>query len=135
MNNYVKRLTRFASAYRDAEAKVVRAFFKTPRTKKEHLRWLKAQGFKEYSAIKPIIDALTVLYPSIDLGIHRRDYAELTEKLADETKHARLSWICSKRSAARTSLLAISLGYPKTESLPRCEPNTPRASPGFYTAQ
>src|SRR6266498_3414510 len=90
MNNYVKRLTRFASAYRDAEAKVVRAFFKTPRTKKEHLRWLKAQGFKEYSAIKPIIDALTVLYPSIDLGIHRRDYAELTEKLADETKHARL---------------------------------------------
>ena len=90
MNNYVKRLTRFASAYRDAEAKVVRAFFKTPRTKKEHLRWLKAQGFKEYSAIRPILVALNALYPSIDRGIHRRDYVELTEKLADETQHARL---------------------------------------------
>src|SRR2546428_7355759 len=90
MNHFVRQITRLASAYRDAEATVVRAFFKTPRTKKEHLRWLKAQGFKEYSAIKPIIDALTALYPSIDRGIHRRDYAELTEKLADETKHARL---------------------------------------------
>ncbi|HEY3154501.1 MAG TPA: hypothetical protein VGK65_22770, partial [Candidatus Binatia bacterium] len=69
---------------------MVRAFFKAPRTKKEHLRWLKAQGFKEYSAIRPILVALNALYPSIDRGIHRRDYVELTEKLADETKHARL---------------------------------------------
>jgi hypothetical protein len=90
MNSYVKRLTRLAAAYRDAEAEVVRAFFKRPRTKKEHLHWLKAQGFKEYSAIKPIIDALTALYPNIDRGVGRHDYTELTEKLADETKHARL---------------------------------------------
>src|SRR5919106_4677935 len=90
MNSYVKRLTRLAAAYRDAEAEVVRAFFKKPRTKKEHLHWLKAQGFKEYSAIKPIIDALTVLYPNIDRGVGRHDYTELTKKLADETKHARL---------------------------------------------
>jgi hypothetical protein len=89
-DNYIKHLTRLASAYRVAEAEVVGAFFKKRRTKKDHLRWLKAQGFKEYSAIKPIIDALTALYPNIDRGIHRRDYAELTEKLADETKHARL---------------------------------------------
>ena len=89
-DDHVKQLTRLASAYRLAEAAVVRAFFKKRRTKKEHLRWLKAQGFKEYSAIKPIIQALTALYPSIDRGIHRRDYAELTKKLADETKHARL---------------------------------------------
>ena len=90
MNHIVRQITRLASAYRDAEAKVVRAFFKTPRTKREHLRWLKAQGFKEYSAIRPILAALNALYPSIDRGIHRRDYVELTEKLADETKHARL---------------------------------------------
>ena len=77
MNHFVRQITRLASAYRDAEATVVRAFFKTPRTKKEHLRWLKAQGFKEYSAIKPIIDTLNALYPSIDRGIHRRDYAEI----------------------------------------------------------
>jgi hypothetical protein len=90
MNPYVKRLSRLAAAYCDAEAAVVRSFFKKPRNKKDHLRWLKAQGFKEYSAIKPLIDALTALYPSVDRGVNRRDYAELTEKLADETKHARL---------------------------------------------
>ncbi len=90
MNSYIDRLTRLASAYRAAEEAVVRAFFKKPRTKKDHLRWLKAQGFKEYSAIKPIIGALTALYPNVDRGVDRHDYAELTEKLADETKHARL---------------------------------------------
>jgi hypothetical protein len=90
MNAYIHRLKRLASSYRAAEEAVVRAFFKKRRTKKDHLRWLKAQGFKEYSAIKPIIAALTALYPNIDRGVDRHDYAELTEKLADETKHARL---------------------------------------------
>ena len=90
MNNYIQRLTRLGSAYRSAEEAIVRAFFKKPRRKRDHLRWLKAQGFKEYSAIKPIIGALTALYPKVDRGVDRHEYAELTEKLADETKHARL---------------------------------------------
>src|SRR4030095_6861102 len=62
MNNYTERLTRLASAAGTAEARVVRAFFQKPRKKAEHLRWLKAQGFKEYSAIRPILDALTQLH-------------------------------------------------------------------------
>ena len=90
MNDYVEQLTRLANAYAGAEGEVIAAFFAKPRERKDHLRWLKAQGFKEYSAIKPILDALTALYPKIDRGIDRHDYAELTEKLADETKHARL---------------------------------------------
>lgn len=90
MTSYVKHLTRLARAYAEAEAEVIAAFFRKPRKPVDHLRWLKAQGFKEYTAIKPIIDALTALYPKIDRGIDRHDYAELTEKLADETKHARL---------------------------------------------
>ena len=90
MTRYATKLRRLANAYASAEAEVITAFFKKPRKAKDHLRWLKAQGFKEYSAIKPIIDALTALYPKIDNGIDRHDYAELTEKLADETKHARL---------------------------------------------
>jgi hypothetical protein len=89
-SNYGKRLARLAAAYRDAEAAVVHEFFRKRRTKREHLRWLKAQAFKEYSAIKPLIDALTALYPKIDRGLGRHDYTELTEKLADEAKHARL---------------------------------------------
>src|SRR5215467_14969547 len=90
MNRYVKRLTQLARTYAAAEAAIVRAFFVKPRKKSDHLRWLRAQAFKEYSAIKPIFTALAKLYPEIDRGIDRHDFEELTEKLADETKHARL---------------------------------------------
>jgi hypothetical protein len=90
MNSYVKKLTLLSRAYAGAERAVIAAFFNRPRKPMDHLRWLKAQGFKEYSAIKPIIAALTALYPDVDRGIDRHDFAELTEKLADETKHARL---------------------------------------------
>ena len=89
-NRLAQQLEKLASAYGTAEGQVVGAFFAVPRHKQDHLCWLKAQGFKEYSAIKPILDALTQLYPNIDNGIARHDYTELTEKLADETKHARL---------------------------------------------
>jgi hypothetical protein len=87
---YVSRLTRLAKAYASAERDVIAAFFKKLPKRKDHLRWLKAQGYKEYSAIQPILGALSALYADIDRGVTRHDYAELTEKLADETKHARL---------------------------------------------
>jgi len=90
MNRNVQRLTSLARAYTDAECAIIRAFFQKPRRRHDHLRWLRAQAFKEYSAIKPIFTALAKLYPKIDRGIDRHDYEELTEKLADETKHARL---------------------------------------------
>ena len=90
MNRYVKRLAQLARNYAQAEADVIAAFFAKPRQRTEHLRWLRAQAFKEYSAIKPIFTALAKLYPELDRGIDRHDYEELTEKLADETKHARL---------------------------------------------
>ena len=88
MNRYVRQLTALARAYCAAEAEVIAAFFAKPRAKKHHLRWLRAQAFKEYSALKPIFTALSKLYPEIDKGIDRHDFEELTEKLADETKHA-----------------------------------------------
>jgi rubrerythrin len=90
MNRYVRDLTRLAEAYSQAEAQIVAAYFKKPRSKKDHQRWLRAQAFKEYSAIKPIFTALAQLYPAIDRGIDRHDFEELAEKLADETRHARL---------------------------------------------
>jgi len=86
----IEQLTKLAAGFRRAEADVVRAFFVKPRRAKEHVRWLKAQGFKEYSAIQPLVAALAALHANIDRGIDRHDYTELTEKLADETKHARL---------------------------------------------
>jgi rubrerythrin len=90
MTDHVKRLTRLARAYADAERAVVAAFFSKPRKKSDHLCWLRAQAFKEYSAIKPIFSALAKLYPEVDRQIDRHEFEELTEKLADETKHARL---------------------------------------------
>ena len=90
MTDYVKRLTRLARAYRAAEETVVSAFFAEPRKRLDHLHWLRAQAFKEYSAIKPIFSALAKLYPEVDRQIDRHQFEELTEKLADETKHARL---------------------------------------------
>jgi hypothetical protein len=90
VNRYIKELGKLARAYRTAEVAVITAFFKKARKKRDHLRWLSAQAYKEYSAIKPIFSALAKLYPEIDRGVDRHDFEELTEKLADETKHARL---------------------------------------------
>ena len=90
MTDYVKRLTQLARAYTAAEEAVVSAFFAVPRKRLDHLHWLRAQAFKEYSAIKPIFSALAKLYPEVDRQIDRHEFEELTEKLADETKHARL---------------------------------------------
>ena len=102
----IEQLTKLAADFRRAEVQVVRAFFIKPRRAKEHVRWLKAQGFKEYSAIKPIVAALAALHANIDRGIDRHEYTELTEKLADETKHARLVMdllqeICGKKITPR----------------------------------
>ena len=90
MNRYVKQLHKLAAAYGAAETEIIAAFFKKPRKAKDHFRWLSAQAYKEFSAIKPIFTALAKLYPEVDRGIDRHDFEELTEKLADETRHARL---------------------------------------------
>jgi rubrerythrin len=90
MSDPAKRLTRLARDYATAERTVITAYFRRRPRRIDHLRWLRAQAFKEYSAIKPIFTALAKLYSAIDRGIDRHDYEELTEKLADETKHARL---------------------------------------------
>jgi hypothetical protein len=73
MTEYVKQLTKLARAYRAAEEAIVRAFFAKPRKRLDHLRWLRAQAFKEYSAIKPIFSAVAKLYPEVDRQIDRHE--------------------------------------------------------------
>lgn len=90
MNSFVSALEKLAQRYWAAEAEVVRAYFRRRRGKEEHSRWLKAQAFKEYSAIRPLLTALVKLYPYLDKGVDWRRYEELGGKLADETRHARL---------------------------------------------
>jgi len=119
MNDYVKPLTKLARAYRAAEEAIVSAFFAEPRKKTDHLRWLRAQAFKEYSAIKPIFTALAKLYPEIDREIDRHDFEELTEKLADETKHARLVMDLLEEISGRKVTFADLVWLPEDRKLAR----------------
>jgi len=117
MTDYVKRLTRLARAYAAAEEAIVSAFFAKPRKKSDHLRWLRAQAFKEYSAIKPIFTALAKLYPELDRQIDRHHFEELTEKLADETKHARLVMDLLEELTAKKITFADLLWLPEDRKL------------------
>ena len=79
-----------AENYRRAEAEIVRAYFGRRRSKKNHIYWLKAQAFKEHSAIKPLLKILESFYSRLDGAVERHDFEEIAEKLTEETKHARL---------------------------------------------
>jgi hypothetical protein len=119
MTEYLKRLTRLARAYRAAEEAVVSAFFAVPRKRLDHLHWLRAQAFKEYSAIKPIFSALAKLYPEVDRQIDRHQFEELTEKLADETKHARLVMDLLEELTGKKVTFADLLWLPEDQKLAR----------------
>ena len=119
MNRYVKQLTRLARAYGAAEEAIVSAFFAEPRKKSDHLYWLRAQAFKEYSAIKPIFTALAKLYPAIDGEIDRHDFEALTEKLADETKHACLVMDLLEEISGQRVAFADLLWLPEDRKLAR----------------
>jgi hypothetical protein len=89
-NRRIRQLNTLAQAYRAAEVRIIKAYFAKPRNKSDHIRWLRAQAFKEYAAIRPTFTALAKLYPEVDRGVDRHDFEGLTDKLANETKHARL---------------------------------------------
>jgi rubrerythrin len=130
VNPYVKQLSKLAAAYRTAEREVIADFFKTSRKKKDHLRWLSAQAYKEYSAIKPIFTALAKLYPEVDRGIDRRDFEELTEKLADETRHARLVMDLLEEIKGEKTTFADLRWLPEDKKLARIRA---RYSPSYAT--
>jgi hypothetical protein len=90
MGPYLESLRSLADGYRRAEAEIVKAYFARPRTRKQHIRWLKAQGFKEHAAIKPLLKILGSFHSKLDDGVDRHEFEEIAEKLAEETKHARL---------------------------------------------
>jgi rubrerythrin len=97
----------------------VNAFFAKRHKKSDHFRWLRAQAFKEYSAIKPIFTALAKLYPEIDHEIDRHDFEELTEKLFDETKHARLVMDLLEELSGKKATFDDLLWLPEDKKLAR----------------
>jgi len=90
MASYAASLRALADRYRRAEAEIIKAYFARPRTKEQHIHWLKAQAFKEYSAIKPLLKMTASFYARFDGDVDRHEFEEVAEKLAEETKHARL---------------------------------------------
>ena len=90
MQSHLEALRRLAGRYRRAEMQIVRAYFAERRSKRQHIRWLKAQAFKEYAAIRPLLELLAVYHARIDSEVDRHEFEEIAEKLAEETKHARL---------------------------------------------
>jgi rubrerythrin len=90
MESYIKSLRVLAESYRRAEVEIVRAYFDKPRSKNQHIHWLKAQAFKEHAAIKPLLKILASFYSRLDGEVNRHEFEEIAEKLAEETKHARL---------------------------------------------
>lgn len=90
MRSYLGALRRLADRYRRAEMAIVRKYFAKRRELREHVRWLKAQAFKEHAAIRPLLEILAVYHSRLDDGVDRHDFEEIAEKLAEETKHARL---------------------------------------------
>ena len=130
MSRYVTKLAQLARAYTEAECAVIAAFFRKRPKPRDHLRWLRAQAFKEFSAIKPIFTALAKLYPEIDRGIDRHDYEELTEKLADETKHARLVMDLLEEIAGKKVTAKDLLWLPQDKKLAKIRA---RYSPSYAT--
>lgn len=118
-NRYTRRLRSLARAYRAAEVQIVKAYFARPRSKSDHLRWLRAQAFKEYAAIRPTFAALAKLYPEVDRGVDRHDFEELTDKLANETKHARLVMDLLEEISGRQVTYTHLLWLPEDRKLAR----------------
>jgi hypothetical protein len=129
--SYVRRLTRLAAAYRDAEARIAGAFFRKPRPARDHLRWLKAQAFKEHSAIRPLLEALAALYPRIAGAIERKEYAELAEKLADESRHAHLVMNLIERISGERVTPRDLIGLPEDRKLARIRARYSKAYAGL----
>jgi len=118
-SNYIRRLNALARAYRAAEVRIINAYFARSRSKSDHLHWLRAQAFKEYAAIRPTFAALAQLYPKVDRGVDRHVFEGLTEKLADETKHARLVMDLLEEISGKRVAFAQLLWLPQDRKLAR----------------
>jgi hypothetical protein len=83
-----------ALPYWEAEATIVRRFFKRKPTREDHIFWLKAQLWKElhpvdgyFTGLEKELNNLVASFPEIDKTIGRRRYHSLLEQLTQEFNH------------------------------------------------
>ena len=89
-------LVAIASPYWAGEYEVVRTFFSQPRSKEEHIRWLRAQCWKEFwgtldgnpeSIPKRTLNELLELYKDLDNPQARHEFLHEAEEMYEEFHH------------------------------------------------
>src|SRR5437667_6390913 len=93
----VQELVRVAAPYWAGEAEVVRTYFGAPREKSAHIRWLRAQCYKEFfgaldgdpgGLVRGPIDRLHQLYtPLFEHGQGQGEFLHVAEELYEEFHH------------------------------------------------
>jgi hypothetical protein len=85
-------LLEYASRWWAGESEVARTFFSEPRSKEEHLRWLRLQACKElqprpHGIIIRLVDQLKGSYSDLERTVDRTDYMNTIEFLLEEFRH------------------------------------------------
>jgi hypothetical protein len=83
-----------ALPYWEAEAAIVRRFFKSKPSREDHIFWLKAQLWKElhpvdgyFTGLQKELNSLIASFPDIDKSINRHQYHALLQQLTQEFNH------------------------------------------------
>jgi hypothetical protein len=94
MKDVEQDLIRTALPYWEAEATIVRRFFKKRPTREDHIFWLKAQLWKElhpvdgyFTGLQKELNDLAASFSNIDKTIDRHQYHSLLEQLTQEFNH------------------------------------------------
>ncbi|HEY2920711.1 MAG TPA: hypothetical protein VGK77_17140 [Candidatus Binatia bacterium] len=94
MKDVEQKLIGTALTYWEAEATIVRRFFKSKPTREDHIFWLKAQLWKElhpvdgyFTGLQKELNNLVASFPEIDKTIGRHRYHSLLEQLTQEFNH------------------------------------------------
>ena len=94
MKDVEQELIQTALPYWEAEATIVRRFFKSKPTREDHIFWLKAQLWKElhpvdgyFTGLQKELNNLVASFPEIDKTVDRHQYHSLLEQLTQEFNH------------------------------------------------
>ena len=94
MNDVEQEIIGTALPYWEAEATIVRRFFRSKPTREDHIFWLKAQLWKElhpvdgyFTGLQKELINLAASFSEIDKTIGRRHYHSLLEQLTQEFNH------------------------------------------------
>jgi hypothetical protein len=94
MNDVEQELIGTALPYWEAEARIVRRFFKSKPAREDHIFWLKAQLWKElhpvdgyFTGLQKELNNLVASFPEIDKSMGRHQYHSLLQQLTQEFNH------------------------------------------------